>query len=123
MLFSYEKKIIIRYLRIKYEHCDTRISSDHPEYEWDVSGGKKLLKKNERQVTLLEKKVRTEENIELIEEILLSQEDQSGAHPTPADIAREPNIYRRSVSCVIDPELLFHPLRTRKVEKFADLNL
>ena len=74
MLFSYEKKIIIKYLRIKYEHCDTRISSDHSEYEWDVNGGKKLLKKIERLVTLLEKKVRTEENIELIEEIILSQE-------------------------------------------------
>ena len=53
------------------------------------------MKKIERMVTLLEKKVRTEEKIELIEEMILSQEYQPGAHPTPADIAREPNIDRR----------------------------
>ena len=47
-----------------------------------------MLKKIEILVMLLEKKVRAEENIELIEEIILSQ----GVHPTPADIAGESNI-------------------------------
>ena len=41
---------------------------------------------------LLEKKVRAEENIELIEEVTLSQEDQPAVHPTPADIAGESNV-------------------------------
>ena len=49
----------------------------------------------ERLVTLLEKKVRTEGNIELRKEMLVSQEYQPGAHPTPVDIANEPNIDRR----------------------------
>ena len=40
-----------------------------------------------------QKKVRTDENIELKEEIILSQEDQPVAHHTPADIAREPNCW------------------------------
>ena len=46
-------------------------------------------------MTLFEKKVRTKRNVELIEENILSQEYQPRAHPTPADIAREPNIDRR----------------------------
>ena len=58
----------------------------------DVNGSKKLLKKIERLVMLLEKKVRAEENIELIEEVILSQEDQPAVHPTPADIAGESNV-------------------------------
>ena len=53
------------------------------------------MKKIERLVTLFEKKVRTKGNIELIQEKILSQEYQPGAHPTPADIACEPNIDRR----------------------------
>ena len=81
------------------------------------------MKKIGRLVTLFEKKVRTEENFELTEEIILSQEDQPGAHPTPADIARELNIDRRSMSRVIDQDLGFHPLRKRKVQKFTDLNI
>ena len=81
------------------------------------------MKKIERLVTLLEKKVRTEGKIELIEEMILSQEYQPGAHPTPADIAREPNIDRRWVSRVIDQDLVFDPLRKRKVQKLTDLNI
>ena len=46
----------------------------------------------ERMVVLLEKKVRTEGNIELRIGMILSQEYQPGTQPTPVDIAREPNI-------------------------------
>ena len=66
-------------------------------------------------MTLFEKKVRTKGNIELIEEKILSQEYQPGAHPTPADIACEPNIDRRWVSRVIDQDIVFDPLRKYKV--------
>ena len=66
-------------------------------------------------MTLFEKKVRTKRNVELIEENILSQEYQSRAHPTPADIAREPNIDRRWVSRVIDQDIIFDPLRKCKV--------
>ena len=45
MVFSYNKKIIIKYLQTIYKYCPTRIVSDHPEYEWNVNGVKKLLKK------------------------------------------------------------------------------
>ena len=34
MVFSYEQKVIIKYLRIKYKHGATRIVNDHLEYEW-----------------------------------------------------------------------------------------
>ena len=50
------------------------------------------MKKIERLVTLLEKKASTKENIELIEEMILSQENQPGVHHEPANIALEPNI-------------------------------
>ena len=49
----------------------------------------------ERLVELLEKKVRTERNIELRKEMILWQEYQPEARPTPVDIAHEPNIDRR----------------------------
>ena len=75
----------------------------------------------ERLVALLEKKVRTVGNIELRKEMILSQDYQPGAHPTPVDIAREPNIDCRLVSRVIDQDLLFDPLTKRKVRKYTDL--
>ena len=74
-------------------------------------------------LTLLEKKVRTEKNIELTEEMILSQENQPGAHPTPADIAREHNIDLRWVSRIIVQDLVFDPLRKRKGQKSTGLNI
>ena len=85
----------------------------------DVKGEKKLLKMLERLVALLQNKVRTEGNIELRKEIILSQEYQPAAHPTPVDIACEPNIDRRWVSRVIDQRPSFwSPYETQG----ADLN-
>ena len=46
-------------------------------------------------MALLEKNVRTEGRIEPRKEMILSQEYQPGAHPTPVDIAHEINIDRR----------------------------
>ena len=77
----------------------------------------------ERLVALLEKNARAEGNIELIEEMILSQEYQTGAHPTPVDIAREINIDRRWVSRVINQDVLFDPLTKRKVQILIDLNI
>ena len=73
-----------------------------------------------RLVVLLEKKVRTEGDIEPRIEMILCQEYQPG---TTVDIAIEPNIDRRWVSRVIDQDLLFEPLTKRKVQKFTDLNI
>ena len=46
MVFSYDGKVIIKYLREKYGHGPTRIIDDHPEYpHWNINGVKMLLKK------------------------------------------------------------------------------
>ena len=42
MVSSYEEKVIIRYLWIKYKHDATIIVNDHPEYEWKVNGIKTM---------------------------------------------------------------------------------
>ena len=42
MVFSYEEKVIIKYLRVKYSAL--RIINDHSEYEGKVNRVKKLLR-------------------------------------------------------------------------------
>ena len=63
MVFSYEKKVIIKYLWIKDKYGDTTIVNDHPEYEWKVNDVKKLLKKNDETGMLLEKKFMDERSL------------------------------------------------------------
>ena len=95
-----------------------------------MNGVKKLLKKfnRTRDVAWKEgcgwsKSVCTEENIKVVEEIILSQEDQPRTHSTPAEIARELNTNCQSVSCIIDQDLDLRPLRKSKVWKHTDSNI
>ena len=79
MVFSYEEKVIFKYLRIKYKYGATRIAHDRPEYEWNVNGVKKLLKKIDQTGVDFGrfKSVLTEEEyIGLVEEIILSRGNQ-----------------------------------------------
>ena len=125
MLFSYKEKVNFKYLRIKYRYGVTRIVNDYPEYEWSVNGVKKLLKKidDTGSDSGRSKSALTEENIEQVKEMILSQEDQRGTHSTQAEIARERNIDRRSVSRIIAQDLDIGPLRKRKVQKLTDSNI
>ena len=105
MVFSYEEKVIIIYLWIKYKYGATRIVHNHLEHERNIKGVKKLLKKinatgdvPEKEDFGRSKSVRTERNIKLVEEMVLSQEDQPRTRSTPAEIACELNFDRRSMS-------------------------
>ena len=88
----------------------------------------KLLKKIDetcdvaRKEGLRPKSARTEENIELVEEMILSQEDKPGSPSRPAEITCELNIERPSVSYIIAQDLDCRPLRKHKVQKFTDSN-
>ena len=63
MVFSYEEKVIIKYLWIKDRDGATTIINDHPECEWKVNDVKKLLKKNDKTGMLLEKKFMDERSL------------------------------------------------------------
>ena len=47
MVFSYEHKVIIQYLRRKYQYGARKIVADHPEFDWNENGVKTLIKKIE----------------------------------------------------------------------------
>ena len=89
---------------------------------------RKLLKKIDKTFDVAQKgfgrpkSVSTNDNIELVEKLILSQENQPGTHSTPAKIAHELNINCRSVSRIIDQDLDIRPMRKTKVEKPTNSN-
>ena len=62
----------------------------------------------------------TEENIKIVEEMILSQEDQPGIYSTLAETASELNIHRQSVCGIIDQDLDLSPPRKRRVQELTD---
>lgn len=130
MVLSYEEKVIIKYLREKYGQGATRIVADHPEYGWNVNTVKSLLKKidetgdaHRKEGSGRPRSVRTEENIELVEEMILSQEGEPGTHSTPAEISLELGIPCSSVHRIIDCDLNLRPLKKQKVHKLSDSDM
>lgn len=129
MVFSYEHKVIIKYLREKYTHGARKIVADHPEFGWNEHGVKKLLKKIDETGDIARKEgsgrpktSRTDENIEMVEEMILSQEEP-GTHQTPAEIAAELGIHRRQVQQIIDEDLDLKPIRKMKVQSLSDADM
>ena len=45
MVYTFEEKVIIRYVNQKFGHGARKIVDDHPEYNWTISGVSGLLKK------------------------------------------------------------------------------
>ena len=112
-MFTYEDKIIIKYLRIKYGHGATKIVNDHPEFNWNINGMKTLLKNIDERGDIERKEgsgrpksARTEENIEEVQGMILSQEDEPGTHSTPSEIALELRIGVSSVYRIIVTRIL-----------------
>ena len=127
MVFSYEHKVIIQYLRRKYQYGARKIVADHPEFDWNEHGVKTLIKKIDETGEITRKEgsgrprtARTEENLEMVEEMILSQEDQPGTHQTPAEIAAELGIHRKQVQQMIDEDLQLKPLRKHKAQSLSD---
>ena len=130
MVFSNEEKVILKSFRIKYKYGATRIFNNYPEYEQNVNGLKKLLKKVDetgdvarKESSRWPKSVRIEKNIKHVEEMIISQEDQPGPHSTTKEMARELSIDCQSVSRIIDQDVNFRPLRERKVQILTDSNI
>ena len=88
---------------------------------------KKVLKKIDETVDVARKEgserpksVRTERNMEQVEQMILTQKDESRTYFIPAETARKLNIDRRSVSSIIDQNLNLRSQRKRKEEKLTD---
>ena len=108
MVFSYGKRIIIKYSRKLYHYGAKRIADDHPEFSWNVKTIKSLLK-NIDETDSAECKpgsgrlrsVLAADNIEDIGDMILNQDDQSDTHKTPTEIANEISGWNR----IIDEDL------------------
>ena len=121
MVFTYEHRVIIKYIRQKFGHGAKKIVKDHPEFDWNVWGVKTLLQKIDETGSIERKEgsgrpktARTDENIEAVHELVLSQEGKPGTHKTPAEIALELGIHDISVRRIVDNDLELRPLKKKR---------
>jgi len=65
---------------------------------------------------------RTEENVETVNDLVLSQEDKLQTHRTVREISRETGIHRSSVSKIIYKELHMKCFKRHCAQELTDVN-
>ena len=104
MVFSSKDKAIIKNNYEEKGWTVYRICKEHESKKWVLSSVQHLLKRFKEDGSMKRRTgsgrpitVTTDENAELVEELICSQEDFPVAHKSPREIARNVGINRSSV--------------------------
>lgn len=130
MPFSTEDKILIKHYRLDKGYGRMRLLQEFPTKGWTAGGLGHLLRKIDETQSIARKvgsgrrkSARTENNIALVNEEVLSQEDHPGTHSTPAEIARSSGISESSVRRIVKLDLGLKPFKKISGQKLSETNI
>src|SRR6218665_3125943 len=129
MAFSEEYKIVKKILRKNKHYGAKQLTKDFPDRGWTLGGLKKLLRKidltgsSERLAgSGRPRTARKNENIEQVQELVLSQEDKQQSHLTIREIAREVGISKTSVHKIVKQDLALKCFKKRQATDLTEAN-
>ena len=128
MPFSDEDKILIKHYRLDKRYGRKRLLVEFPEKNWKAGGLDKLIRKIDVTGSVgrlrgsgRPKSARTEENIEIVEELVQSQEEP-GTHKSPREIERETGISRSTVRRIAKNDLQLNQFKGVKGQKLSTMD-
>src|SRR6218665_2583751 len=129
MAFSEEDKIVIKFLRKNKHYGAKQLIKNFLDRGWTLVGLKKLLRKidltgsSERCAgSGRPRTARKNENIEQVQELVLSQEDKPKSHLTIREIAREVGISKTSVHKIVKQDLALKCFKKRQATYLTEAN-
>lgn len=129
MGFTNEDRILIKNLHLLKGFGAKRLVREFPCKGWTLGGIKALLRKirstgsTDRQPGSGRKRsARTTENVEKVEDLVLSQEDKPKTHQSVRQIARATGIHRSSVVRIIHNDLRLRCLKRRRAQLLTEAN-
>lgn len=126
MVFSVEDKILIKELRQTKGYGAKRLIREFPMKNWSKAGVNKLLKKISTTGSVARKPrdraLRTQTNIDAVEELVLSQDDQPRTHLTIREIARDIGISKSSVHNIVKKDLRLKCLKKKRAQELTNAN-
>jgi len=112
MVFSQGDAVLIKNLYLSKGYGPVRLLNEFPEQGWKLDSVKTLLKKVRLTGTTERQKgsgrprsAGTDNNVQKVEELVLSQEDKPKTHLSIRQIARRTGIHRSSVCRIVDRDL------------------
>ena len=129
MVFSKEDRILIQNLYEFKAYGAKRLIKEFPQTGWKLRGLNYLLKRLRETGTTdrlpgsgRPRTSRTAENIDAVNDLVLSQDDAPRTHKTTRQIARELVISRRSVGRIIHEDLQLKCLKKRRAQELTAMN-
>lgn len=129
MVFSSEDKILIKNLVLLKGYSSRRLIKEFPQKGWNKNGLDVLLRKIRATASVDRKpgsgrprSVRTPENINTVQDLVLSQENAPQTHRTTRQIERETGMSRRTVGRIIHDDLQLKCLKKRRAQDLTTCN-
>jgi hypothetical protein len=129
MVFSKEDRILIQNLYEFKGYGAKKMIKEFPQKRWKLSSLSYLLKRlretgsADRQAGSGRRRTaRTQQNIDAVGELILSQEGAPQTHRTTRQIAREMGISRRSVGRIVHEDLQLKCLKKRSAQELTKKN-
>ena len=129
MPFTDEDRILIKMLRLEKGYNAWKLMSEFPGKRWKKPSLNRLLVKIDSTGSVARKKgsgrcrtARSVENVERVDDMVLSQEDAPGTHRTIRQIASEANIQKSSVHPIIKKDLQLKCFKKSKAQDLTATN-
>ena len=129
MVFSEEDKVLIKNLYLIKGYGSRRLIAEFPSKNWNRSSVENLMKKlrdtgstDRKEGSGRPRTACTSENVEMVKELVLSQEDQPQTHRSTRQIAREAGMSQSSVVRVIHRELGLKCFKKRRAQELTETN-
>src|SRR5437870_5485915 len=129
MALSKDDRILIKVLRQEKGYNALRFLKEFPNKHWSRRTLDRLISQIDKTGSVEKREKcgrprtsRNPENINKVEELVLSQEDAPGTHRTGRQIAREIGISRTSVCRIIDKDLNLKCFKRKRAQELSEAN-
>lgn len=129
MVFSDDDRVLIRELRVTRGYGAKRLMKEFPMKNWSKTGVNRLIKNIDETGSAARKAgsgkkrtARTDENIEAVEELIMSQESNPGTHRSIREIARETGISKTTVHMIVHKNLRLKCLKKKRAQELTQAN-
>lgn len=129
MVFSYEDRILIENFHKSKGYGAKKLIREFPDKHWNIDGLNYLLRKLRETGTTARKpgsgrprSARTDKNIGIVNDLILSQEGAPMTHRTTRQISRQTGIHHSSVFRIIHQELQLKCLKKRRAQELTTAN-
>ena len=128
MVLSDQDNILIK--KSLYLNTAKRLTDEFSEKNWTKRGVNQLIKTlrytagtvDRRPVSSRPRSARTQENVETVNDLVLSQEDKPQTHRTVREILRETGIQQSSLSRIISKDMHLKFFKRCRAQELTDMN-